>query len=138
MTTADKQAKAGDWYITGEELEATIYDAADTEGDGPHGHGRVCTGAVLQDARLISAAPDMYLALQEIYGIIKNDLFSQWINRSQEPNYIKLMRQGITPALVKAQAAIAKAKSAQIIDTTTNKDTLGDTVGHTHTNKLSQ
>jgi|TARA_R100001086_G_scaffold241678_2_gene168761 hypothetical protein len=115
MTTADKQAKAGDWYIlddvTGEELAVTIYDAAGTDGDGPHGHGRVCTGAVLQDARLISAAPDMYLALQEIYGIIKNDLFDMWINRSQEPNHVKIMRDLITPAMIRAQSAIARAQS---------------------------
>ena len=51
------------WYISplgygrGDPLNTIIYDAADLEGDGPNGHGMVCQGAVLDDARLIVQAP---------------------------------------------------------------------------------
>ena len=46
------------WYVGGEDdLHETIYDASDLFGTGPNGHGMVCEGAVLQDARLIAASP---------------------------------------------------------------------------------
>ena len=51
------------WYILplgygrGDPLNTIIYDAADVDGDGPNGHGMVCEGAVIEDARLIVQAP---------------------------------------------------------------------------------
>ena len=50
--------KDAQWYIGGgDELSAIIYDASDP--DGPNGHGEVCRHAVIEDARLIAAAPEL-------------------------------------------------------------------------------
>ena len=48
------------WYIaSNDELNTITYDASDLEGTGPDGHGMVCRDAVLEDARLIAAAPGL-------------------------------------------------------------------------------
>ena len=54
--------KDAKWYVGGDPLSATIYDASDLEGDGPDGHGMVCQDAVIEDARLIAASPDLLAA----------------------------------------------------------------------------
>jgi UTP-glucose-1-phosphate uridylyltransferase len=47
------------WYIGGDPLSTTIFDASDP--DGP-GHAVVCRHAVIEDARLIAASPDLLAA----------------------------------------------------------------------------
>ena len=48
------------WYIGGGDgLNAIVYDSNDLEGDGPNGHGMVCQDAVIEDAALIAASPDL-------------------------------------------------------------------------------
>ena len=55
--------KNAQWYIGGgDALNTIIYDAGDLEGDGPDGHGMVCQDAVLEDAQLIAAAPELFAA----------------------------------------------------------------------------
>jgi len=55
--------KDAQWYIGGgDELNTIIYDASDLEGTGPDGHGMVCQDAVIEDARLIAASPDLLAA----------------------------------------------------------------------------
>ena len=60
--------KDAKWYILplgygkGDPLNTIIYDASDLEGDGPDGHGMVCQDAVIEDARLIAASPDLLAA----------------------------------------------------------------------------
>ena len=55
------------WYIgRSDGFSAIIYDASDLEGDGPNGHGMVCQDAVIEDAVLIAAAPEMYAALVDL------------------------------------------------------------------------
>ena len=59
--------KDAQWYIGGgDQLNTIIYDASDLEGTGPDGHGMVCQGAVIEDARLIAAAPTMREALVDL------------------------------------------------------------------------
>ena len=61
--------KDAKWYIGGDPLSATIFDASDP--DGP-GHAVVCRHAVIEDARLIAAAPALlqvaYLAVEMGWG----------------------------------------------------------------------
>ena len=55
--------KDAKWYVGGgDDLNTIIYDASDLEGDGPDGHGMVCRGATLEDARLIASAPGLLSA----------------------------------------------------------------------------
>ena len=64
--------KDAKWYIGGgDELNTIIYDASDLEGDGPDGHGMVCQDAVIEDARLIAAAPTMREALVDLIAQIE-------------------------------------------------------------------
>ena len=59
--------KDAQWYIGGgDELNTIIYDASDLDGTGPDGHGMVCQDAVIEDARLIAAAPTMREALVDL------------------------------------------------------------------------
>ena len=59
--------KNSQWYIGGgDELNTIIYDASDLWGTGPGGHGMVCRNAVIEDARLIAAAPTMRGALVDL------------------------------------------------------------------------
>ena len=59
--------KDAKWYIRSERgrhdridpLSTIIYDASDLEGTGPDGHGMVCLGATLEDARLIASSPNL-------------------------------------------------------------------------------
>ena len=71
--------KDAKWYIVGgDELNTNIYDASDVnlrEGWAstvPGGHGMVCQGAVIEDARLIAVAPELlqvaYLAVSMGWG----------------------------------------------------------------------
>ena len=61
--------KDAQWYIGGDPLSATIYDASDPNGPG---HAVVCRHAVIEDARLIAVAPELlqvaYLALELLGG----------------------------------------------------------------------
>ena len=61
--------KDAKWYIGGDPLSATIFDASDP--DGP-GHAVVCRHAVIEDARLIAVAPELlqvaYLAVEMGWG----------------------------------------------------------------------
>ena len=64
--------KDAKWYIGEDGVSVTIYDASDLEGTGPDGHGMVCLGATLEDARLIASAPELlqvaYLAVSMGWG----------------------------------------------------------------------
>jgi hypothetical protein len=61
--------KDAQWYVGGDPLSATIFDASDP--DGP-GHAVVCRHAVIEDARLIAVAPELlqvaYLAVEMGWG----------------------------------------------------------------------
>ena len=54
--------KNAQWYIGEDGVSVTIYDASDLDGTGPDGHGMVCQDAVIEDARLIAASPDLLAA----------------------------------------------------------------------------
>ena len=64
--------KDAKWYIGEDGVSVTIYDASDLDGTGPDGHGVVCLGATLEDARLIASAPELlqvaYLAVEMGWG----------------------------------------------------------------------
>ena len=53
---------AAQWYMIPDGLSSAIYDAFDLDGDGPNGHGMVCSSAAPSDARLIAASPDLMAA----------------------------------------------------------------------------
>ena len=53
------------WYIGGDPLSATIFDASDP--DGP-GHAVVCRHAVIEDARLIALAPTLLRIVKTLEG----------------------------------------------------------------------
>ena len=92
--------KDAQWYIGGgDELNTIIYDASDLEGDGPDGHGMVCQDAVIEDARLIAAAP-------ELLRIVKTLLASWECDPDEDAQYESLMDQ----AVGEAREAIAKAE----------------------------
>jgi len=68
------QFKNAKWYIGGEdELNQTIYDASDLEGNGPDGHGMVCEGATLADARLIALAPELLCIVKSLVAAWDSD-----------------------------------------------------------------
>ena len=68
--------KDAKWYIRSERgrhdridpLSTIIYDASDLEGTGPDGHGMVCLGATLEDARLIALAPTLLRIVKTLEG----------------------------------------------------------------------
>ena len=61
------------WYIgRSDGLNAIIYDASDLEGDGPNGHGMVCQDAVIEDARLIAAAPMLLQAAKALLAALES------------------------------------------------------------------
>ena len=92
--------KDAQWYIGGgDELNTIIYDASDLEGDGPDGHGMVCQDAVIEDARLIAAAP-------ELLRIVTTLLASWECDPDEDAQYESLMDQ----AVGEAREAIAKAE----------------------------
>ena len=92
--------KDAKWYIGGgDQLNTIIYDASDLEGDGPDGHGMVCQDAVIEDARLIAAAP-------ELLRIVKTLLASWECDPDEDAQYESLMDQ----AVGEAREAIAKAE----------------------------
>ena len=92
--------KDAQWYIGGgDQLNTIIYDASDLEGDGPDGHGMVCQDAVIEDARLIAAAP-------ELLRIVKTLLASWECDPDEDAQYESLMDQ----AVGEAREAIAKAE----------------------------
>ena len=57
--------KDAQWYIGGDPLSATIFDASDP--DGP-GHAVVCRHAVIEDARLIALAPTLLRIVKTLEG----------------------------------------------------------------------
>ena len=64
--------KNAQWYIGGgDQLNTIIYDASDLEGTGPDGHGVVCLGATLEDARLIASAPGLLSAAKVAVGYMQ-------------------------------------------------------------------
>ena len=91
--------KDAKWYIGGDPLSATIFDASDLEGDGPDGHGMVCQDAVIEDARLIAMAP-------ELLRIVKTLLASWECDPDEDAQYEDLMDQ----AVGEAREAIAKVE----------------------------
>jgi hypothetical protein len=69
--------KDAKWYIGGgDQLNTIIYDASDLEGDGPDGHGMVCQDAVIEDARLIAASPDLLAAAKAMLAALESVDFS--------------------------------------------------------------
>ena len=72
------------WHIGGDPLSATIYDASDP--DGPDGHGVVCQGAVIEDARLIAASPDLLAAAKALLqrGPVGIESECHWCGREGE------------------------------------------------------
>ena len=59
------------WYIGGDPLSATIFDASDLDGTGPDGHGMVCESATPDDARLIASAPGLLSAAKVAVGYMQ-------------------------------------------------------------------
>ena len=84
--------KDAKWYILplgygkGDPLNTIIYDASDLEGTGPDGHGMVCQGAVIEDARLIAMAPTLL-------RIVKTLLASWECDPDEDAQYEDLMDQ---------------------------------------------
>jgi len=78
--------KDAKWYIGGDPLSATIYDASDLDGTGPDGHGVVCLGATLEDARLIAASPDLLAAAKALLqrGPVGIESECHWCGREGE------------------------------------------------------
>ena len=103
--------KDAKWYIRSERgrhdridpLSTIIYDASDLEGTGPDGHGMVCLGATLEDARLISLAPTLL-------RIVKTLLASWECDPDEDAQYEDLMDQ----AVGEAREAIAKAEGRPV------------------------
>ena len=99
--------KDAKWYIRSERgrhdridpLSTIIYDASDLEGTGPDGHGMVCLGATLEDARLIAVAP-------ELLRIVKTLLASWECDPDEDAQYENLMDK----AVGEAREAIAKVE----------------------------
>ena len=73
--------KDAQWYIGGDPLSATIFDASDLEG-----YGVVCQGAVIEDARLISAAPMLLQAAKALLqrGPVGIESECHWCGREGE------------------------------------------------------
>jgi hypothetical protein len=71
------------WYIGGDPLSATIFDASDP--DGP-GHAVVCRHAVIEDARLIAASPDLLAAAKALLqrGPVGIESECHWCGREGE------------------------------------------------------
>ena len=75
------------WYVGGgDPLSAIIYDASDLEGDGPNGHAVVCRHAVIEDARLIAAAPMLLQAAKALLqrGPVGIESECHWCGREGE------------------------------------------------------
>jgi len=89
--------KDAKWYIGGDPLSATIFDASDP--DGPDGHGMVCQDAVIEDARLIALAPTLL-------RIVKTLLASWECDPDEDAQYENLMDK----AIGEAREAIAKVE----------------------------
>ena len=94
--------KDAKWYIGGDPLSATIFDASDP--DGP-GHAVVCRHAVIEDARLIAVAPELlqvaYLAVSMGWG---GEHHPDCDDEGEEPV------TGCICGLSQVMAAIAKAE----------------------------
>ena len=94
--------KDAKWYIGGDPLSATIFDASDP--DGP-GHAVVCRHAVIEDARLIAVAPELlqvaYLAVEMGWG---GEHHPDCDDEGEEPV------TGCICGLSQVMAAIAKAE----------------------------
>ena len=89
--------KDAKWYVGGgDQLNTIIYDASDP--DGP-GHAVVCRHAVIEDARLIAVAP-------ELFRIVKTLLASWECDPDEDSQYENLMDK----AVGEAREAIAKAE----------------------------
>ena len=89
--------KDAKWYIGGDPLSATIFDASDP--DGPDGHAVVCRHAVIEDARLIALAPTLL-------RIVKTLLASWECDPDEDAQYENLMDK----AVGEAREAIAKVE----------------------------
>ena len=103
--------KDAKWYIGGgDQLNTIIYDASDLEGDGPDGHGMVCQDAVIEDARLIAASPDLLAAAKAALDRLCDPYLGEDDGERQRPEIAAL------------EQAIAKAEGpsggyAQLLDT---------------------
>ena len=97
--------KDAKWYIGEDGVSVTIYDASDVnlrEGWAstvPGGHGMVCQGAVIEDARLIALAPTLL-------RIVKTLLASWECDPDEDAQYENLMDK----AVGEAREAIAKVE----------------------------
>ena len=78
--------KDAKWYIGEDGVSVTIYDASDLDGTGPDGHGMVCLGATLEDARLIAAAPMLLQAAKALLqrGPVGIESECHWCGREGE------------------------------------------------------
>jgi hypothetical protein len=124
--------KDAKWYIGGgDELNTIIYDASDVAGpfqvrewNGPDGHGMVCQDAVIEDARLIAASPDLLAAAKALLqrGPVGIESECHWCGREGEDTE-HCSNDDCMGTL--ARAAIAKAEGpsggyARLLDTDPN------------------
>ena len=87
--------KDAQWYIGGgDELNTIIYDASDP--DGP-GHAVVCRHAVIEDARLITASPDLLAAAKAALDRLCDPYLGEDDGERQRPE-IAALEQAIAKA----------------------------------------
>jgi len=91
--------KDAKWYIGEDGVSVTIYDASDLDGTGPDGHGMVCQGAVIEDARLIALAPTLL-------RIVKTLVAAWECDPDEDAQHENLMDK----AIGEAREAIARAE----------------------------
>ena len=97
--------KDAKWYVRSERgrhdridpLSTIIYDASDLDGTGPDGHGVVCLGATLEDARLIAASPDLLAAAKAALDRLCDPYLGEDDGERQRPE-IAALEQAIAKA----------------------------------------
>ena len=97
--------KDAKWYIGEDGVSVTIYDASDLDGTGPDGHGMVCQGAVIEDARLIALAPTLLRIVKTLEGAWDSELKMPQCGIEAELEF-----EG---AIDEAREAIAKAEGRE-------------------------